>query len=142
MAMRLDRRLTLLGTTAKRTATELDRLREQTGHLRASVKDLQAENAALKRQMAKSHSALDGKIALGVQRVNEHVKAEVGGLAAAVRDSEVESGLAALNRYTALATHPAVLLGETESPAGDTAECREVMQSWTVEDYFAAVGWR
>ena len=42
-------------------------------------------------------------------------------------------------------THPAVA-GERrctlQVAAGDTAECREVMQSWTVEDYFAAVGWR
>jgi septal ring factor EnvC (AmiA/AmiB activator) len=122
MAMRLDRGLTGLGTAAKRTATEIDRMRDQIGHLRASLKDLKAENAALKRQLAKAQTALDDKIALGVQRMKEMVKAEVGGLAAAVRDSEVETGLAALNRYTALATHPAVLLGDPEPPAGDAVE--------------------
>jgi septal ring factor EnvC (AmiA/AmiB activator) len=122
MAMRLDRRLTLLGAAAKRSATEMDRMREQNGQLRASLKDLKAENAALKRQVAKAQSAHDDKIALSVQRMKEAIKAEVGGLAAVVRDSEVETGLAALNRYTALATHPAVLLGDPEPPAGDAVE--------------------
>jgi DNA polymerase-3 subunit epsilon len=80
-------------------------------------RQLKRENAAMKRQLT-ALSKLDSKIALAVQRMRETLRSEVGGLAAAVRDSEVESGLAALNRYTALATHPAVLLGDEEPAAG------------------------
>lgn len=117
IACRQDRRMSGLHRTASRTASDVKRIREQNRHLRASVRQLKRENAAMKRQLT-ALSKLDSKIALAVQRMRETLRSEVGGLAAAVRDSEVESGLAALNRYTALATHPAVLLGDEEPAAG------------------------
>jgi septal ring factor EnvC (AmiA/AmiB activator) len=122
LAARHDSHLSGLHTTVNRTARGVSRVREQNNRLRASVKELKAENAALQRQVTKARSALDDKIALSVQRMNETFKAEVGGLAAAIRDSEVETGLAALNRYTALAAHPAVLLGDADTAPSDTAE--------------------
>lgn len=117
----LDRQLSALRRSASRTTGELGRMREENGQLRASLKELKAENAALGKQLAQARNALDDKIGLAVQRLKEWVRAEVQGLAAAVRDSEVETGLAALNRYTALATHPAILLGD-EDPTPGTVE--------------------
>jgi septal ring factor EnvC (AmiA/AmiB activator) len=122
LAARHDWHLSGIRTTANRTARGVTRVREQNNRLRASVKELKAENAALQRQVTKARSALDDKIALSVQRMNETFKAEVGGLASAIRDSEVETGLAALNRYTALAAHPDVLLGDADSTPSGAAE--------------------
>ena len=121
LAMRHDRKLSDVRAMAARTAKDVTRARAQNSQVRDSIKELKAENAALKRQVAKARSALDDKIAVAVQRMFEALKVEVGGLSAAVRDSEVETGLAALNRYTALAAHPAVLLGD-EEPASGAAE--------------------
>jgi hypothetical protein len=42
-------------------------------------------------------------------------------------------------------THPAMAEARTctlQVAGGRVAECREVMQQWTVDDYFATVGWR
>lgn len=121
LAVRHDRRLAGVRATATQTARDVNRMRAQGDKLGASVAELKAENAALKKQLTAARTALDNKIAIAVQRIGEKMERELRGLTAAIRDSEVESGLDALNRYIALATPPANPREDDDPPPHRTA---------------------
>lgn len=87
-------------------------VRESLAALRASSRDVAKETrrhdrdvARLRRDLAAVHKALDHTIAQAVQRIDDKVRHQVNGLATAIKDAEIESGLAAMNRYASLAEH-------------------------------------
>jgi len=75
--------------------------------VRSRLRELGGDRKAVTERVDKRFSALDNKIALAVERMDEKFKHELRGLAVAMRDTEIETGLAALNRYTLLATRSA-----------------------------------
>lgn len=82
-----------LDARARQAADEIKRANQEIGKVHQSI--------------AKLQDVQDKKIALAVQRIDEKVTARLGHEAtriiSAIKDNEIESGLAALNRYTALA---------------------------------------
>jgi membrane glycosyltransferase len=75
--------------------------------VRSRLRELGRDRKVITERIDKRHAALDNKIAVAVEKLDEKLKNEVRGLAAAIRDTEIETGLAALNRYTILATRSA-----------------------------------
>lgn len=122
---RQDRQFAGLRTSVHRSARSIERVREHNDQLRLSLKEIKAENAALKQQVAKARTALEDKIGLAVQRLHEKFRAELQSFAqaqaAAKRDAEVETGLEALNRYTALASQAVKVNGSDEDSAAGSA---------------------
>ena len=77
---------------------------------RQAAKELRRTNreiARIRQSLTKLQIAQDEKIAMAVQRMDEKFKAqlsvEAAGIKSVIKDTQIESGLAALNRYTSLA---------------------------------------
>ena len=93
---------------------KIERVRGSMAPLKASgrealkeIKQTKAEIAKVRQSITKLQAAQDNKIALAVHRIQERFNAqlnhEAAGIKSVIKDAEIESGLAALNRYTALA---------------------------------------
>lgn len=93
-----------LKENGRRTATELKRARVDIAKVRQSVSKLQV--------------AQDRKIASAVKQINDSFAAQLAheaiGIKSVIKDTEIESGLAALNRYTSMAEKQA----DAEGSAG------------------------
>ena len=96
IAMRLDARASALQAAQNRTKAELVKLREQNRDLREKLKANRAATAALTKQVSAAQSDLSG--------LRKNFDARLLQLIEASRESDAAAGLAALNRYTALAT--------------------------------------
>lgn len=90
---RVRRTVAPLNARSRQTAKELKRANREIARVRGSIDKLQV--------------AQDKKIALAVERIDEkvaaHLSREAAGIKTVIKDTEIESGLAALNRYTSLA---------------------------------------
>lgn len=107
----------LLSRKIERVRSAVAPLNARGRQVEKQIRSTNDEISRVRHSIAKLRAAHNDKIALAVQRIDEKLKAqlsiEAAGIKSVIKDTEIESGLAALNRYTALAEQES----EPEEPA-------------------------